>query len=91
MKHEYDEQRVLAFYMWDHFPSLFTQIERKAYRAVFAERKREAGHVRFADGIWLKFKLADDPAVMEALSDGAETFFHRATRRAHKKISTRFL
>jgi hypothetical protein len=86
----YDETSELTEYLWQHHLELFSEAERKALWAVFAERKSTGGSNGIKARIWEQHRLADDPAVMQHLSEGTEAFYRRAAQRVfaeHAEIS----
>lgn len=77
----YDDEDVLTIYVWNHYGRLFTPVEAKANWAVHADAKARIGSPQVAEFIWNRHKLAEDPAVMEALADGVEAFRRRTSKR----------
>jgi hypothetical protein len=77
----YDDEDELTTYVWNHYARFFTPVEAKAGWAVHADAKARFGSPQVAEFIWKRHKLADDPAVMEALADGVEAFRRRTANR----------
>jgi uncharacterized C2H2 Zn-finger protein len=77
----YDDEDELTTYVWNHYWRFFTPVEAKAGWAVHAEAKARVGSPRIAEAIWKRHNLAEDPAVMEALTDGVEAFRRRTAKR----------
>lgn len=74
----YDEESVLADYVWQHFSRLFTETESHAYWGVYAERAGRAGNSRLKDTIWSR--LVEKPEAVALLADSVEAFRLRAAR-----------
>jgi hypothetical protein len=80
---EYDDDRELTRYVWDHFSRLMTDFERRVGVAIFGQQKAssfslstEASRVLLA-----RWGHTDDPEVNAALADGPEAFRRRVCRR----------
>ena len=56
------------------YARFFTSVESKAARAVQIDAKSKSGSKSVSEAIRAKYKLADDPAVMEQLAEGVEAF-----------------
>jgi hypothetical protein len=77
----YDDENERTTYVWNHYSRFFTPLETKAGWAVHADGKAKFDNVKMAEIIWKHHKLADDPAVMQALADGVEAFRRRTANR----------
>jgi hypothetical protein len=77
----YDDENELTIYVWNHYGRLLTPVDAKAGWAVHADAKARLGSPQVAEFIWKRHKLADDPAVIEALADGVEAFRRRTAKR----------
>jgi hypothetical protein len=82
---EYDEEEVLARYVWRHCRHLMTEIERRADLAGMAEIKaaaaEERGSTSLAREVTQRWGSAGDIEVRMALGDGFEAFRQRVTYR----------
>ncbi len=78
---EYDEERELTRYVWDHYQELMTEFEQRVGWAHLAEGKAAAGHQGVAEFILRRRSIAGDPEAEAALADGVEAFRQRVCRR----------
>jgi hypothetical protein len=77
----YDEDTVLADYIWRHYGQYFTRAEHRASTAVWAERKETAGAADMKERVWRSQRLSEDATVTGLLADGTEAFHRRAALR----------
>ncbi|GAA4441913.1 hypothetical protein [Bremerella cremea] len=77
----YDDDLELTSYIWRHYASLLTDVERKANRAILAEQKAEAADPSMANLLRTRWGSLNDPEVIAALREGPETFRRRVSER----------
>lgn len=77
----YDEEAIIADYVWRHYAQYFTKAERRAGIVVWAERKQTAGAQRLVERVWRSERLDQDASVTNLLAEGAEAFHRRAAVR----------
>ena len=82
---EYDEEEILARYLFRHASHYMTDVELRADRSAVvemkAERNEQRGSTSSARTLREKFGHGDDPAVAAALADGYEAFRLRVVLR----------
>lgn len=78
---DYDEDRELTRYVWNHYERLMTEFERRVGRSIIARWKMErAGTPESAAGLARAFR-AGGQEVEEALAEGAEAYRRRVRDR----------
>lgn len=79
---DYDEENVLTEYVWDHYQSLMTDLERRIGGAVWAElRTVKSSSPRNTDPNEHTQHLPSDPAIRAALVEGPHVFLRRVRDR----------
>lgn len=78
---EYDDEKELTRYVWDHFRERMTEFEQRVGWAHLAEGKAAIGHPDVADIILRWYGIADDPAAQAAQAEGVEAFCRRVCQR----------
>ncbi|MEW4452071.1 hypothetical protein AB1L30_05235 [Bremerella sp. JC817] len=82
----YDDDAELSSYIWRHYTSLLTEIERKANKAILAEQKAEAADPSMANHLRARWGIRNDPQVIAALRDGPDTFRRRVSERIMREV-----
>jgi hypothetical protein len=78
---EYDEDRELTRYVWDHFPDRMTDFERRVGFAIIGRQKAAKAGADAAHLLAVRWGFTDDPEVNAALADGPEEFWRRVCSR----------
>lgn len=78
---EYDEDRVLTRYVWDHFAGRMTDFERRVGDAIIGREKAAHVGANVSDALMARWGRTDDPEINAALADGAEAFRRRVRER----------
>lgn len=78
---EYDEDRELTRYVWDHFSDRMTDFERRVGLAIIGRQKAAHAGANIAHLLSVKWGHTDDPEVNAALADGPEVFRRRVCTR----------
>jgi hypothetical protein len=73
----YDDDRELTKYVWEHWGRLLTEFERRVDRAISARAKAAASQSADLAGALKIWGAVGDPAVEMALADGPEAFRRR--------------
>jgi len=77
---DYNDESELATYVWNCYAQFLLPVEAKAGWAVVAAAEEAIGNKHIAEFIWKRYRLADDPAVMDQLAEGVEAFRLRVAR-----------
>jgi hypothetical protein len=79
----YDDDAVLAEYVWTHFDHLMTAFEREVRRVIIWRTKADrCNDEAMAWVMKQKFGRVGDPEIDAALHEGSDAFLQRVCRRA---------
>jgi hypothetical protein len=79
---DYDEDRELTRYVWDHYQQLMTKFERRVGRAITGRAKAAAAQsTQMRAALDRNLGAVDDPEVSAALADGPEAARRRVRER----------
>jgi hypothetical protein len=78
---EYDEDRELTQYVWEHFSHRMTDFERRVGRAIRGRQKASNAGADIFHLLAVRWGQTDDPEVNAALADGPEAFRRRVCSR----------
>jgi hypothetical protein len=79
---EYEDNRELTRYVWDHYQRFLTEFEWRVGRAIIGRAKAAASRSpQMAEALNRLWGAVDGPEVQAALADGPETFRQRVRDR----------
>jgi hypothetical protein len=78
---DYDDERELTRYVWDHFSHLMTDFERRVGLAILGRAKAATAGADPSHPLLTRWGRTDDPEVNAALADGPERFRRRVSAR----------
>jgi hypothetical protein len=79
---EYDDDRELTQYVWDHYQHLMTEFERRVGRAILGRAKAAASQSADMEAMLMRvWGGDDDPAIEAALTEGPDAYRRRVRNR----------
>jgi hypothetical protein len=74
---DYDDDLELTRYVWNHYPSLMTDFERRVGQAIIGQLKAAHAGAPPSHPLWARWGAAGEPDIEAALADGPEEYRRR--------------